>query len=185
MSFLPATVARLLEATCRWTTCKAHAFAPSHSSNTRNTPIPCDRMRMSFDELRSTVAPAPTTMGGSMHRSIADRGGSRNALPAPAVSMMLPQRLPVVPDHPQELEVFFSGAGAEQLAAKHRNVGTIDKSSSATVCKGRRDFVRHPACAAVSGGSAAARSQLIPLICTCCRSFLSLLTTSCGRASAS
>ena len=94
---------------------------------------------MSFDELRSHVAPAPTAMPGSSHL-ISGGGGTRSALPAPGATQQRSRR-PVVPDHPQELEVYLSGPGADAVAGKCRTVATIDKSRATSVCKGRNDFI--------------------------------------------
>lgn len=100
-----------------------------------------DMMRMSFDELRSHVAPNGSvigtagpmlTMGG---RSVASASSQPRILAAP-----------VVPDNPQELDVYLVGPGSEKLSGRPPEFGRLDSARAMQICKGRRDFVRARDC---------------------------------------
>ena len=86
---------------------------------------------MSFDDLRSEVAPPQASMMASAALGF---GGSRSALPAPAqLSASVPRRA-FTRDNPQELEVFLFGPGAEKVAGKFADVGTLDGARASRGC---------------------------------------------------
>ena len=77
-------------------------------------------MRMSFDELRATMAPAQG-LGA----------GQAAALRSPAE----------VPENPHELDVLFCGPGADAASASTRGaVGTLKRERAIDACKGKRDI---------------------------------------------
>merc|ERR1719240_1377928 len=106
-------------------------------------------MNMSFDQMRNEVAPASRTMpmpmggrggmtsmlthgggGGSMGNMLTMMGGSG---PPPTAQ---------VPDHAQELQVYFHGPGADGLAqGSGGSDNTVDPKQAAAACKGKRDFI--------------------------------------------
>ena len=98
-------------------------------------------MNASFDDLRREVAPNARTVpaasimrgslmgGGLVGGSLMGSGGASmtHALRGPAT----------VPDHKQELDVYFHGPGAASAAG----IGTLDPKLVAMACKGKRDFI--------------------------------------------
>ena len=63
-------------------------------------------------------------------------GGHQPRLTAPAQPL-------VIPDHPQELQVFLCGKGAADAARSNsgQQVGVLDPKLAATACRGKRDFI--------------------------------------------
>ena len=90
-----------------------------------------DMMNMSFDDLRSQVAPNASVMP-QMGSMMALSGGTAGP------SLLAGPRTVSVPDHRQELQVFFHGAGAEAAA---RDVAVVDTQTASAACKGKRDFI--------------------------------------------
>ena len=77
-----------------------------------------DMMNMSFDELRSSIAPA-----------------------GPTQTRALRMPTPEVPDHAQELDVYLAGPGADEACARARGVGALDAGRADAACRGKRDFI--------------------------------------------
>ena len=112
-----------------------------------------DMMNMSFDELRSQVAPAANTTAfagnpATMMRTMMASGGNRTMMPTiggPAHPMSLTMGggsgMVHVPDHPQELHVLLFGPGAEKHATRDRAVQVADARTAQAACKGKRDFI--------------------------------------------
>ena len=78
-----------------------------------------DMMNMSFDELRSSIAPAGPTQNRALR------------MPTPEV-----------PDHAQELDVYLAGPGADEASAHARGaVRALDPARADAACLGKRDFI--------------------------------------------
>ena len=104
-------------------------------------------MSMSFDDLRNQVAPGGTTfnpqtamnsmltLGGGGGPSMQQRGGQRSLM-----QLAGPARPVEVPDHAQELQVFFFGPGAERFG-RAAGVGVLDAKTTQAACRGKRDFI--------------------------------------------
>jgi len=106
-----------------------------------------DMMNASFDDLRSHVAPASRSavMPGAATGSMLTLGGGggggfgRSTMPALMSSSgghSRPHTL-VIPDHPQELQVYLCGSGAKAVAG----VEVLDARAAATACAGKNDFI--------------------------------------------
>merc|ERR1712087_43534 len=87
-----------------------------------------DMMRMSFDDLRSSVHIRPS-ITGRMPRSL------------PAATAIAADALPVVPDTKSGLQVFFYGEGAAKHAVPGTGVKTLEKERVSMVCKDKNDFI--------------------------------------------
>ena len=102
-----------------------------------------DMMNMPFDQLRGHVtANNNSAVASTMFMGRGGGGGSQSMLMGPAAGTALlgGPRVAEVPDHPQELQVFFFGPGAER-AAKAQGVHVVDAKLAAAACKGKRDFI--------------------------------------------
>ena len=81
-----------------------------------------DMMNMSFDELRSSIAPA-----------------------GPTQTRALRMPTPEVPDHAQELDVYLAGPGADEACGRgsgaHGAVRALDPDRADAACLGKRDFI--------------------------------------------
>ena len=114
-------------------------------------------MNMSFDEMRNEVAPAARSVtampqmmgGGSMMPQVMGGGGGMASMLTHAGrgSMMrggmsaLPPPTAQVPDHPQQLQVYLHGPGADKLARGGGGISLIDPAQVEAACKGKRDFI--------------------------------------------
>lgn len=100
-----------------------------------------DMMNMSFDELRNEVSSGGSSVAARSHQSLA-RGALSMGHGAPrALHASRAPAVVEVPDHAQELQVYFHGKGAEYAA---RSVGPgclLEASQAALACKGKRDFI--------------------------------------------
>ena len=89
-----------------------------------------DMMNMSFDELRANVAPAAHSV---VPPSMLTHGGSRGGpslMSRSAALPFLPPQIVEVPDHPQELQVFLHGPGADRI--KRAGISVLDAQQVCT-----------------------------------------------------
>ena len=108
-----------------------------------------DMMNMSYDDLRSEVAPNARTVmpvgmsmgAGSMLGGPSHALGLMGSRGQPQLTMHAPAMPLVIPDHPQELHVFLSGDGAEEQARSSNQLGLLEPAHAMAACKGKRDFI--------------------------------------------
>lgn len=104
-------------------------FDPLHGS------LPADMMNASFDDLRAEVAPAARSVAAGSALTFGG-GGGLGGVQALMGGSAEPRTL-YVSDHPQELDVYFHGAGA----TPSDGVSVVDASGAAAACKGKNDFI--------------------------------------------
>lgn len=93
-----------------------------------------DMMNMSFDQLSSTINPG---------MSVASAGHSAPGALSFGGGPALLTAAPTIPNHPHELDVFFSGPGAEAACrgARAEELSPLPPDKALKACKGKKDFI--------------------------------------------
>lgn len=107
-----------------------------------------EMMGMSFDQMRASMGPAHSS---ASHAALsAHRSGGDASMPLPLGSALgtgmltmsaAPPSGPVeIPDHRQELDVYFVGPGAAEAASGAAGLSSLDAARAEGVCAGKSDF---------------------------------------------
>ena len=101
-----------------------------------------DMMNMSFDalnnEVGTTISSGSAIGGGSRMLSHAGGSSSRSASSQGRGRAL---QMAEVPDHAQELQVYFHGRGADGAARSCGPGCTLEPARAALACAGKRDFI--------------------------------------------
>jgi len=98
-------------------------------------------MNASFDELRSHVAPAArSTIMPSAGGMVSLMGGGSSdgrSMTMPTLGISRGHQALIIPDHPQELQVYLCGPKAKPAPG----VEVLDAQTAAAACVGKNDFI--------------------------------------------